>query len=93
MPNGEGSGIKLTGSGMLIQIGKELLKMAILGAAGYVGATFAFSNRLAGVESLQRELLYIQCNGQMPPRARAATPICRQVPIDPQLRALMRDTL
>lgn len=86
MPNG-------SSNSWWMPIGKELLKMAILVAAGYVGATFAFTNRLAKLEASQTEFLYIQCNGFLPPRARAAVAICRHVPHDPYLRALMRDTI
>lgn len=85
-------GSKPNGS-LLVQIGKEILKMALLVAAGYVGATFAFTSRLAKLESSQAEFLYIQCNGFLPQRARAAVALCRNVPNDPSLRALMRDTI
>lgn len=85
-------GSKLNG-GIWVQLGKEALKIAFLLAAGYAGATFAFTDRLAKLESSQTEFLYIQCNGFLPPRARAAVAICRNVPHDPYLRALMRDTV
>jgi hypothetical protein len=87
------SSIKYSNGGFLIQFGKELLKMAALVAAGYIGATVGFTNRLNALEASQKEFLYIQCNGFLPPRARAAVTICRQIPNDPSLRALMRDTL